>query len=203
MSPTNVESDPIAIRSNPKTHCTLCRGEGKCLYSNLTDRLFGAPGEWNLKRCTNPGCGLVWLDPMPIEEDIGKAYQTSLLSKIAGTRRVAPRVEGGFGRSMTSFQDRASVRCPRSSEDHLGLRMVLWIGWCCERLINLTVLVTLIGDRSPLEPWPVRQDLGEFHGDLPAQCWDRVRHVPLGSSGRRVGYNFRVRQVFRGSSRIF
>lgn len=40
----------------------------------LKDHLFGAPGEWNLKRCLNPECGLVWLGPMPSEEDIGKAY---------------------------------------------------------------------------------------------------------------------------------
>ena len=70
-------------------------------------------------------------------------------------------------------------------------------------LVNLTVLNTLIDDRSPLEPWPVRQDLGELHGDFPAQGWDRVRYMPLGSNGRRVGYNFRVRQVFRGSRRFF
>ena len=68
---------------------------------------------------------------------------------------------------------------------------------------SLTVLNTLIDDRSPLEPWPVRQDLGELHGDFPAQGWDRVRYMPLGSNGRRVGYNFRVRQVFRGSRRFF
>ena len=69
--------------------------------------------------------------------------------------------------------------------------------------IILTVLNTLIDDRSPLKPWPVRQDLGEFHGDLPAQGCDRVRHVSLGSNGHRVGCNFRVGQVFRGSRRFF
>ena len=29
-----------------------------------------------MKKCPGPGCGLVWLDPMPLEEDIGKAYET-------------------------------------------------------------------------------------------------------------------------------
>jgi 2-polyprenyl-3-methyl-5-hydroxy-6-metoxy-1,4-benzoquinol methylase len=67
------DGNEIRTYSCPK--CYLCGNEGKLLYESLKDRLFGAPGEWNLKKCTNPECGLVWLDPMPVEEDIGKAYQ--------------------------------------------------------------------------------------------------------------------------------
>ena len=62
------------IRTRPCPDC-LCGLPGKVLYQGLKDRLFGAPGEWNLKKCLNPECGLMWLDPMPIEEDIGKAYR--------------------------------------------------------------------------------------------------------------------------------
>jgi 2-polyprenyl-3-methyl-5-hydroxy-6-metoxy-1,4-benzoquinol methylase len=46
------------------------------LYVGLRDRLFSAPGAWTLKRCAQPCCGLVWLDPAPLEEDLGLAYQT-------------------------------------------------------------------------------------------------------------------------------
>jgi len=67
------DGNEIRTYSCPK--CYLCGHEGKLLYESLKDRLFGAPGEWNLKKCTNSECGLVWLDPMPVEEDIGKAYQ--------------------------------------------------------------------------------------------------------------------------------
>jgi 2-polyprenyl-3-methyl-5-hydroxy-6-metoxy-1,4-benzoquinol methylase len=28
-----------------------------------------------MKRCGNASCGLIWLDPMPVKEDIGKAYE--------------------------------------------------------------------------------------------------------------------------------
>jgi 2-polyprenyl-3-methyl-5-hydroxy-6-metoxy-1,4-benzoquinol methylase len=38
--------------------------------------LYGAPGEWTLKRCTDRTCLLIWLDPAPIEEDIGAVYAT-------------------------------------------------------------------------------------------------------------------------------
>ena len=46
------------------------------LYDGLKDRLFDASGSWNLRACANDKCGLVWLDPMPVEQDLHKAYQT-------------------------------------------------------------------------------------------------------------------------------
>jgi len=44
------------------------------LYSDLEDRLFSAQGKWNVRQCQSPDCKLLWLDPMPLEEDIGNAY---------------------------------------------------------------------------------------------------------------------------------
>lgn len=64
------------IRARPCPECHVCGSAGQPLYQGLRDRLFGAPGKWNLKRCPTLDCGLVWLDPMPVEEDIGKAYET-------------------------------------------------------------------------------------------------------------------------------
>jgi 2-polyprenyl-3-methyl-5-hydroxy-6-metoxy-1,4-benzoquinol methylase len=64
------------IRTEPRSRCYLCDTAGTLLYSNMADRLFGAPGLWNLRQCENPDCALAWLDPMPLEEDIGKAYET-------------------------------------------------------------------------------------------------------------------------------
>lgn len=69
------EGEKDLIRANPCPDCYLCGTPGRPLYRGLKDRLFSAPGEWDLKKCPNPECGLVWLDPMPVEEDIGKAYQ--------------------------------------------------------------------------------------------------------------------------------
>lgn len=57
-----------------RPQCILCDCEGQPLYSGQRDRLFGAAGTWNFKRCPNRECGLLWLDPMPIKEDLGKAY---------------------------------------------------------------------------------------------------------------------------------
>jgi 2-polyprenyl-3-methyl-5-hydroxy-6-metoxy-1,4-benzoquinol methylase len=52
--------------------CLLCGSEGMLLYGGLRDRLFGAPGSWSLMQC--PECQLVWLNPRPIPEDVGKLY---------------------------------------------------------------------------------------------------------------------------------
>ena len=64
------------IQSTPNPTCALCGNPGERLYAGLQDRLFGTPGEWNISRCQNASCGLLWLDPMPVEEDLWKAYQT-------------------------------------------------------------------------------------------------------------------------------
>jgi SAM-dependent methyltransferase len=62
------------IRSRPCPACYLCGAPGEQLYEGLKDRLFGAPGIWSFRRCPTPSCGLIWLDPMPREEDIRNAY---------------------------------------------------------------------------------------------------------------------------------
>ena len=55
--------------------CYLCGASGNVLYSDLTDRLFHVPGKWNLRVCPTNTCGLVWLDPLPLEADIHLAYE--------------------------------------------------------------------------------------------------------------------------------
>lgn len=63
------------IRSRPCENCFLCGSQGVMLYKGLEDRIFGAPGLWNFKVCPSADCKTVWLDPMPIEEDIIIAYR--------------------------------------------------------------------------------------------------------------------------------
>jgi SAM-dependent methyltransferase len=67
------DRDIIASKEVP--YCYLCGTAGELLYYGLEDRLYRAPGTWNFKQCRNPECRLVWLDPMPLTEDIGKAYK--------------------------------------------------------------------------------------------------------------------------------
>ncbi len=71
MTPTPASE----IRAASRPQCYLCDRPGSVLYENLPDRLFGTAGTWTLVQCPDPDCGLIWLDPMPLEEDIAKAYR--------------------------------------------------------------------------------------------------------------------------------
>jgi SAM-dependent methyltransferase len=66
---------PRTIRSQPRHNCLLCGSTGDILHKELVDRRFNAPGKWKLRRCPQNNCGLIWLDPFPLEEDIGIAYE--------------------------------------------------------------------------------------------------------------------------------
>ena len=66
---------PDRIGTETNSACYLCGKQGKMVYRNLVDRIFGAPGEWTFKKCTDADCGVVWLDPRPTIDDVGKAYQ--------------------------------------------------------------------------------------------------------------------------------
>jgi len=70
--PSSKASD--AMRCEPRTHCMLCGGAGELLYEDVPDHLFGVPGRWSLRRCRDTHCGLVWQDPMVIQDDLWRAY---------------------------------------------------------------------------------------------------------------------------------
>lgn len=70
---SSLESRPT-MRTRNVGQCPLCGGGGILLYKGITDRLYNAPGKWGTRVCCKDTCGLLWIDPMPIEEDIHKAY---------------------------------------------------------------------------------------------------------------------------------
>lgn len=82
-----------AIRTRAKSACAVCGSPGEIAYSGLRDRLFGVAGEWSLRCCRNHNCGLFWLDPMPIDEDLPRLYESyythsQAISESAGLRRL-------------------------------------------------------------------------------------------------------------------
>lgn len=54
----------------------LCGAHGEPFYSKLADHLFGTSGLWDLSICPDARCGLIWLNPMPLKQDILHAYAT-------------------------------------------------------------------------------------------------------------------------------
>jgi 2-polyprenyl-3-methyl-5-hydroxy-6-metoxy-1,4-benzoquinol methylase len=73
---TTTTSDAAAIRTEPCPQCIVCGQPGLPLYEGLTDYLSGTPGRWRMVRCADPACGMLWLDPKPLAEDLIKAYAT-------------------------------------------------------------------------------------------------------------------------------
>ena len=89
--------DGKQIGSAPYPQCILCGSDGRLLHSNQSDRLFGAAGLWDFKMCPNRKCGLVWLDPMPLGADIGKAYAnyyTHAAHSTAGSVGLRAKIRG-------------------------------------------------------------------------------------------------------------
>jgi 2-polyprenyl-3-methyl-5-hydroxy-6-metoxy-1,4-benzoquinol methylase len=63
------------IRTEERENCLLCDNIGKPLFVGLSDRLYRVPGQWNYLYCKD--CGLAWLSPRPVSEDLGKCYPDS------------------------------------------------------------------------------------------------------------------------------
>ena len=55
-------------------NCPICNRMGRILYQDQKDRLYGAPGVWNINKCTNNDCESIWLNPCPENKDLHKLY---------------------------------------------------------------------------------------------------------------------------------
>lgn len=71
-----MSTSPNEIRTGPRPNCLLCDSRGKPLYQDLPSALFETLGRWSFSQCPRPECGLVWINPTPVEADLAKAYAT-------------------------------------------------------------------------------------------------------------------------------
>lgn len=81
------------IRMQEARACFLCGSEGVLLYQDLHDRLFSSQSRWELLRC--PKCGLVWINPRPLHEELSKLYEhyythnsSNFIPRLASLRRM-------------------------------------------------------------------------------------------------------------------
>lgn len=130
-----MSEDNYEMRSRACPQCYLCGTQGKELYAGLTDRLFGAPGVWNLKQCLNDGCGLIWLDPVPTEEDIALAYrsyythQSEVAKKKIGIAVLAYRILWGIlVRATGLIKEQQAIRTRYLGEQVPGKLMEIGCG---------------------------------------------------------------------------
>lgn len=98
MTRHNDHPPPVSIGAASTPLCYLCGSEGMALYAGLRDRTYGAPGLWNFKSCPDPDCALIWLDPMPVPEEIGKAYRNYFTHAA-----LAPPEYGAAGRALLNI----------------------------------------------------------------------------------------------------
>lgn len=70
----NDEPD-FSIRTRRIPVCPVCGAPGDILHRGVHDRMFGAPGAWDFKRCVSGTCRVCWLDPAPLGEELWKAYK--------------------------------------------------------------------------------------------------------------------------------
>ena len=75
------------LRLVPRPACPLCGVGGHPLYRDLVDTVAGAPGRWNVSRCPNPACGLLWLDPAPPVSSAAVAQRRDSIDTIVGCLR--------------------------------------------------------------------------------------------------------------------
>ena len=68
------------IKTETVRDCLLCKCDRKPVYSGLRDRLYSIPGQWSHSRCA---CGLVYLNPRPVLEDIPKCYPNDYFTHAA------------------------------------------------------------------------------------------------------------------------
>ena len=62
------------IRTIRRALCLACESASEPLYRELPDGLYDIQGTWTVVRCSNPACGLLWLDPSPHPEDLIELY---------------------------------------------------------------------------------------------------------------------------------
>ncbi len=81
--------------------CPVCGcKEGRLLYRDMIDKIYGVPGKWTYYDCV--GCGCAYLDPRPNQESIGLAYANYATHK---TKDPPPRSDNGLSQLLLALRN--------------------------------------------------------------------------------------------------
>ncbi len=115
------EMAAMQLRTEECPACPMCGAEGRELHEGLKDHLFGAPGDWQLKRCAGGACGLVWLAKRPTREDLPKVY-ANYYTHAADGDAAAPswrrRLDDALHRRLSRALDRLTGMHTHREEHH-------------------------------------------------------------------------------------
>jgi 2-polyprenyl-3-methyl-5-hydroxy-6-metoxy-1,4-benzoquinol methylase len=105
-------SGETVIRSEARDRCLVCGGESTALHSDVPDLLLGTPGRWRVVRCRAAGCGLLWLNPRPVAEELGSLYQNYFTHEadVAGREGLRDRVRRAIQQRLLGYPARISGR---------------------------------------------------------------------------------------------
>jgi 2-polyprenyl-3-methyl-5-hydroxy-6-metoxy-1,4-benzoquinol methylase len=117
------------LRCTSRPNCDMCGASGVTLYTELSDGAFGTPGSWGFRRCPNQSCGLIWLEPTPLPEELSKAYKQYFTHQ---TKSIYPNLkQPSFYKLTTQAIKRAycarRFRYPSETEGLLQLLLSLTI----------------------------------------------------------------------------
>lgn len=62
------------MRMEPVPQCPVCGGNGEIAFTGMIDHMLNVGGAYTLRRCNDPTCATLWMDPRPVETDIHLAY---------------------------------------------------------------------------------------------------------------------------------
>lgn len=158
---------PLNLVSVP--FCPVCGSTGASVeHEGLTDRLFGAPGQWTFRRC--PVCRTLFLDPQPALSDIPHTY-TAAYSRRKGNpwtqqgllRRTRVAVARGFASISYGYDDNVAVW-----QKALAIPFLLSPRW--RENFKLEVLRLPVAQRGRL--LDIGCGVGEFLETMRSYGWD-------------------------------
>lgn len=113
-----------SIRVRERPDCPLCGMPGSVLYVGQRDRLFNAPGQWDVMECRD--CRLLWLRIVPIDADMAKVYPPAQ----SCTPILHVPTDGGWKTALLQ-----SILHTTFAYRHLpATRGIQWLGWLAGRL---------------------------------------------------------------------
>jgi 2-polyprenyl-3-methyl-5-hydroxy-6-metoxy-1,4-benzoquinol methylase len=181
--------------------CLLCGRHGKILHAGLRDRLFGAPGEWDLLKCAE--CGLIWLNPRPVPADLHKIYKEYFTHRQNGRSAFRQKTKRALYATLPGYENLATswfwrmigkgVALPSLMSERARLGTMCLGGNSKGRLLDigcgggefLVIMRDAGWDVAGIEPDPIAADLARRRGipvlgvDLaeahfPDACFDAI-----------------------------
>jgi SAM-dependent methyltransferase len=109
------------IRQKEFLSCIICGKQGQKLYQDIPDRCKSTSGSFNFRKCLE--CGLLWLDPMPVEEDLGKCYDGFFIPEDI---QIEQKVSANNHFSRVKESLKKSIVYARYGYSHLIKNKFLW-----------------------------------------------------------------------------